>query len=170
MFTSDGELRPDYQPEEPPPKQSPPPPAPPPAAASSPGRSGAVPGSSESGEGAAGSARPARQEGAHAERAPADELGPEPSEEEGVPREPMGEFSAIVRSLATTAYSALGLIGDPTGVRRRDPAVARQMIDWLGVLESKTRNNLSFEESDFLSRVLYELRLAFVEVTRPAGR
>ncbi|MDQ2871052.1 MAG: DUF1844 domain-containing protein, partial [Acidobacteriota bacterium] len=80
------------------------------------------------------------------------------------------EFTAIVRSLATTAYSALGLLADPTGARHREPAVARQMIDWLTVLESKTRNNLSFEESDFLSRVLYELRLAFVEVTRPAPR
>jgi hypothetical protein len=84
--------------------------------------------------------------------------------------EPAGEFSAILRSLATTAYSALGLLPDPSGTRHRDPAIARQMIDWLGVLEAKTRNNLSFEESDFLARVLYELRLAFVEVTRPARR
>lgn len=76
----------------------------------------------------------------------------------------------IVRSLATTAYSALGLIADPTGARRSEPAVARQMIDWLTVLESKTRNNLSFEESDFLARLLYDLRLAYVEVTRPPGR
>jgi hypothetical protein len=44
------------------------------------------------------------------------------------------------------------------------------MIDWLTVLESKTRNNLSFEESDFLARLLYDLRLAYVEVTRPPGR
>ena len=43
----------------------------------------------------------------------------------------------------------------------------RQMIDWLAVLELKTRGNISFEESDFLARVLYELRLAFVEITRP---
>jgi len=40
------------------------------------------------------------------------------------------------------------------------------MIDWLAILEQKTRGNLTFEESDFLSRVLYELRLAFVEITR----
>jgi Domain of unknown function (DUF1844) len=94
----------------------------------------------------------------------------ETGEEEPPPGEPAGEFSAIVRSLATTAYSAMGLLPDPSGARHRDPEIARQMIDWLGVLESKTRNNLSFEESDFLSRVLYELRLAFVEVTRPARR
>jgi hypothetical protein len=44
------------------------------------------------------------------------------------------------------------------------------MIDWLAVLELKTRGNISFEESDFLAKVLYELRLAFVEVTRPPAK
>ena len=43
------------------------------------------------------------------------------------------------------------------------------MIDLLVVLESKTRGNLTFEESSFLSRVLTELRLAFVEATRSSG-
>jgi hypothetical protein len=84
--------------------------------------------------------------------------------------EPQTDFASIVRSFATTAYSALGLLPDPAGSRHRDPLVARQMIDWLGVLESKTRGNLSFEESDFLSRALYELRLAYVEVTRPPAK
>ncbi len=81
--------------------------------------------------------------------------------------EPRTEFARIVSSLATTAYSALGLLSDPAaGPRHRDLAIARQMIDWLAVLEQKTRGNLSFEESDLLSRVLYELRLAYVEVGR----
>jgi len=44
------------------------------------------------------------------------------------------------------------------------------MIDWLAMLELKTRGHLSFEESDFLARVLYELRLAYVEMTRPPER
>ena len=43
------------------------------------------------------------------------------------------------------------------------------MIDWLAVLEQKTRGNLTFEESDLLARVLYELRMAYVEVMRPPG-
>ena len=97
--------------------------------------------------------------------APADAEEAPPAPE--VPAEPGGEFARIVSSLATTAYSALGLLADPAGgPRHRDLAVARQMIDWLGVLEQKTRGNLSFEESDLLSRVLYELRLAYVEVGR----
>ncbi len=94
------------------------------------------------------------------------ESGPRPAGE----ADPRGDFASIVRSLATTAYSALGLLADPAGGSHPDTAVARQMIDWLAVLEQKTRGNLSFEESDFLSRLLYELRLAFVEVTRPPAK
>jgi len=90
-----------------------------------------------------------------------------PGDEPPAASEPRSEFARIVSSLATTAYSALGLLADPaTGARHRDLTIARQMIDWLGVLEQKTRGNLSFEESDLLSRALYELRLAYVEVGR----
>jgi hypothetical protein len=133
MFTAEGDLRPDFKPEEPAPSKSAPPPPPPP--------------------------RPSRTAERAEERKPA----------EGEPAaEPVSDFATMVRSLATTAYAALGLLPDPaSGTRHRDPAMARQMIDWLSVLEAKTRGNLTFEESDFLSRVLYELRLAFVEMTRP---
>ena len=75
--------------------------------------------------------------------------------------EPRGQFSAFVEFLAVNASSAL---------QHGNPRVARQMIDWIGMLEQKTRGNLSFEESNFLSSVLYELRLAFVEVSRPAPK
>lgn len=142
MFTPEGDLRPDFRPEEPPepskPKAAPPPP--PPARAA------------EQSEEARRSERDRRPEGEKAE---------------GTDSEPTGDFATMVRSLATTAYAALGLLPDPaSGGRHRDPAVARQMIDWLSILEQKTRGNLTFEESDFLSRALYELRLAFVEMTR----
>ena len=180
MFTADGELRPDFEPEEgpsapPPPPPSRPapapqaqhrPPAPPRPAGEAPAASTAAAAPSPSGSGGTGVAAATAEHPGEAETAETAETD-EGSQEAG---EPIGEFSAIVRSLATTAYSALGLLPDPSGTRHRDPAIARQMIDWLGVLESKTRNNLSFEESDFLARVLYELRLAFVEVTRPARR
>jgi hypothetical protein len=157
MFTAEGELRPDFEPEE-----SPAPPAQPAPAAS---RQAPPREPRPTASPAAASPSSAASTAGQAVAEPQ-----EPGEEEVPPGEPAGEFSAIVRSLATTAYSAMGLLPDPSGARHRDPAIARQMIDWLGVLESKTRNNLSFEESDFLARVLYELRLAFVEVTRPARR
>ncbi len=75
--------------------------------------------------------------------------------------EPRTQFASFVEFLAVNASSAL---------QHGNPRVAQQMIDWLGMLESKTRGNLSFEESNFLSGVLYELRLAFVEVSRPAPK
>jgi hypothetical protein len=138
MFTPEGELRPGFEPEE--------------AVAEAP-RAEAL---------RAEAPRPAA---APAPDASAEE--PPASAEPEVPGEPRTEFARIVSSLATTAYSALGLLADPAaGPRHRDLAVARQMIDWLAVLEQKTRGNLSFEESDLLSRVLYELRLAYVEVGR----
>jgi uncharacterized protein DUF1844 len=139
MFTSEGELRPDYEPEE---QELPRPPAPE-AAAPSP----SLPTEAE-GVGPVPEAPPPGQEGT-----------PEP-------REPRTAFGALVGWIATNAYAALGLLSDAGGRAHRDLAAAKQMIDWLAILEQKTRGNLSFEETDFLSRALYELRLAFVEMSR----
>lgn len=144
MFTPEGELRPGFEPEEataaPDSTVPPPPHAPAPSAAA----------------GAPGAAAPDPEASA-----------PPRPDEPSAASAPSSEFARIVSSLATTAYSALGLLSDPaTGARHRDLAIARQMIDWLGVLEQKTRGNLTFEETDLLSRALYELRLAYVEVGR----
>ncbi len=80
-------------------------------------------------------------------------------------------FLALVSFLATNVYAALG-IDAMTGktLPRRDPAAAQQMIEWLVVLEQKSRGNLNFEETDLMSRALYELRMAYVEAVRPPGR
>ena len=149
MFTPEGDLRPDYEPEEIP--EPPKPPPPPPRPASAPKPAAAAPASAPPGE-----APPPPDDSA---------LEGEPGERE--PAEPRTDFASLIRSLATTAYSSLGLLPDAAGTRRRDLAVARQMIEWLAVLELKTRGNISFEESDFLAKILYELRLAYVEMTRP---
>jgi len=136
MFTPEGDLRPGFEAEEPAPEPAKP------------------------------AEAPVRAESRATPEVPA--ASPEPApHDDAADGEPRSEFARIVTSLATTAYSALGLLADPsTGVRHRDLAVARQMIDWLAILEQKTRGNLSFEESDLLSRILYELRLAYVEVGR----
>ena len=112
-----------------------------------------------------------------APEAPAAEAPPEPT---AGAEEPHGDFVSLVRSLATTAYASLGLLPDAAGSRGADPATARQMIDWLGALEQKSQlvnrcarqrvTKPAFEESDLLSRILYELRLAYVEVTRPPAK
>jgi hypothetical protein len=144
MFTPEGDLRPDYQAPEESPAETPPRPAPSPAPPPPPPQAAAKP--------------------------PDGEPPAEP-EEGRPPAEPRGAFALLVQMLAMPAYASLGLVPDPaTGRQRVDRAAAREMIDLLALLEQKTRGNLSFEESNFLSRVLYDLRLAFVEVTRQPAK
>jgi len=99
--------------------------------------------------------------------------GAEPPPSPGAPAERTTSqaFLTLVSFLATNVYAALG-IDAMTGktLPRRDPAAAQQMIEWLVVLEQKSRGNLTFEETDLLSRALYELRMAYVEAVRPPGR
>ena len=48
----------------------------------------------------------------------------------------------------------------------KQPEQAKRMIDYLGVLESKTRGNLSAEEEQILSNVLFQLRSLYVQASR----
>lgn len=82
------------------------------------------------------------------------------------------DFEALVLSLSTSALYQLGLVEDP--VEGRIPAdleAARHTIDMLAVLEEKTRGNLTPREAQVLEQVLYELRLAFVNLAggQPPG-
>jgi hypothetical protein len=74
-------------------------------------------------------------------------------------------FSSFVLSLAATAAVHFGDRLEPgaSAVGPVDLVAAGQMIDILGLLEEKTRGNLTAGERDLLETVLYELRLRFVE-------
>ena len=81
-------------------------------------------------------------------------------------------FAAFVLSLAHTAAVHFGDIPDPVSGQKSEvnlPA-AQQMIDILALLEEKTRGNLTAEERQLLDQILYELRLRFVEVSKPQSR
>jgi hypothetical protein len=81
-------------------------------------------------------------------------------------------FAAFVLSLAHTAAVHFGDLADPMSGEKAEmnlPA-AHQMIDILSLLEAKTRGNLTAEERQLLEQILYELRLRFVEVTKPQSR
>jgi hypothetical protein len=54
---------------------------------------------------------------------------------------------------------------EPDGVHRQDLAGARHAIDLLGVLERKTHGNLTEDEAALLTRVLYDLRMRFVQLS-----
>jgi len=82
---------------------------------------------------------------------------------------PIGElppvtFSIFVQSLATQVLIQLGVIPNPfSGKSEKNPDRAKYTIDILGMLEEKTRGNLSDEESSALDQILYDLRMRFVE-------
>jgi len=76
-------------------------------------------------------------------------------------------FSTFVLGLSTQALSLLGEIPDPhTGQVARDLGGAKQLIDILGILREKTRNNLAHGEETLLDSILYDLRMRYVELAR----
>jgi hypothetical protein len=74
-------------------------------------------------------------------------------------------FDKLVRSLYTTAILQLGLVHAEGQEPRADLVGARQTIDTLGILSEKTRGNLTDRESSILQNALFELRMAFLEIT-----
>ena len=76
-------------------------------------------------------------------------------------------FSTFVISLSTQALMHLGEISNPlTGKVEKDVAVAKQMIDIIGVLREKTRGNLDQGEEQLMEDVLYDLRMRYVEAVK----
>lgn len=76
-------------------------------------------------------------------------------------------FEKLAASLYTTALMQLGL--DPqSGQVKYQPDIiaARQTIDMLSILQEKTKGNLDAKESRLLDSVLYELRMAYIEITK----
>lgn len=83
------------------------------------------------------------------------------------PPRPEITFSTFVISLGTQALVHLGEIPDPlTREVRTDLPAAQETIDILGMLEEKTRGNLDAGEAELLRRLLFDLRLRYVEKSR----
>jgi hypothetical protein len=78
-------------------------------------------------------------------------------------------FSGFIFSLSTTAMYHFGDFPDPvTKEAKRNLAAAKQTIDILSILKTKTEGNLDENEKQLLDGVLYELRMRFVkEMTHP---
>ena len=74
-------------------------------------------------------------------------------------------FEKFIASIYMTALMQLGLAA-PQGEK---PAVdiigARQTIDTIALLQEKTKGNLTPAEENMLQNILYELRMAYLEVT-----
>lgn len=80
-------------------------------------------------------------------------------------------FAAFVVSLAASAAMQLGDVPGPDGQPiETDLVGAGQLIDILSMLQEKTKGNLTEDEDHLLSNVLFELRLRYVEATKPPSR
>lgn len=78
-------------------------------------------------------------------------------------------FTTFMLSLATSAQVHMGLIPNPeTGEAVQDLPYAKQTIDILGILEDKTKGNLTDDESRLLAEVLFQLRMIYVDMTKGA--
>lgn len=83
---------------------------------------------------------------------------------------PPASFPLLVQMFSTQALVALGLLPDPqTGQAAPRLTLARHFIDLLGVLEAKTKGQLTGDEEALLTATLHELRMAYVERARNAG-
>ena len=78
-------------------------------------------------------------------------------------------FIELVMMQAQQAAMFLGQLPGPDGQKlEANLPYARMFIDQLEMLQEKTRGNLSHEESQVLTIVLSDLRLAFVQVSKAA--
>jgi hypothetical protein len=79
-------------------------------------------------------------------------------------------FERFLASLYMTAMMQLGLMRQQGGQPQVDIVGARQTIDTLSLIGEKTKGNLTSAEENFLQNSLYELRMAYVEVTNALAR
>lgn len=79
-------------------------------------------------------------------------------------------FTSFVMSLATQVLVQLGEMPAPSGMEiPQDLESARQTIDILTMLQSRTRGNLTTEEVRFLEEVLHSLRMSFINAKKKAS-
>lgn len=77
------------------------------------------------------------------------------------------DFSTFVLSLSSSILIHLGEMPDPeTGAKSVSLPMARQTVDLLGLLQDKTRGNLTDDEDRLLTELLYDLRLKYVNVCK----
>jgi hypothetical protein len=74
-------------------------------------------------------------------------------------------FEKFIASLYMSALMQLGMAAPQGGQPQVDLMGARQTIDIIALLQEKTKNNLTAKEETMLHNVLYELRMAYLQVT-----
>lgn len=83
-----------------------------------------------------------------------------------VPRAVLPEinFATFIISLNASALLHLGVMEDPAiSKKAKNLPLGKQTIDILGMIEEKTKGNLSKEEKSLLKNILYDLRMIYVK-------
>jgi hypothetical protein len=79
------------------------------------------------------------------------------------PTQPI-DFITFALSLGSSAFVHLGDVPNPESrVFEPNLPLAKQTIDVLGLLQEKTRGNLTDEEATFLENLLADLRMRYVQ-------
>jgi hypothetical protein len=80
---------------------------------------------------------------------------------------PTIDFTTFVLSLSHSVLMHLGEAPHPdTNAIEMNLPLARQTIDLIGLIEEKSKGNLTGDEERILGQVLYDLRLRFVEKSK----
>ncbi|MBI2885054.1 MAG: DUF1844 domain-containing protein [Candidatus Omnitrophica bacterium] len=81
----------------------------------------------------------------------------------GEPEMPQARFDLFLSSLVMDVVIALGETPHPvTRKHATNLAQARYLIDLLGILEEKTKGNLTVDEARLLKDALYQLRMRYL--------
>ena len=81
---------------------------------------------------------------------------------------PNPDFNFFITTLSLQASIALGQVPNPVSKKtEEDKAQAKFLIDTLGMLQEKTRGNLTKEETELLENLLYELRTVYLSKNVP---
>ena len=88
----------------------------------------------------------------------------------GMDHPPPMSFDQLVQSIYMQSILQLGGGAQEGQQPQVDILGARQSIDMLGVLAEKTQSNLTTEEQRLLESALFELQLAFLEITQALAR
>jgi hypothetical protein len=102
---------------------------------------------------------------------PVDETTSEESESEAAQEQertdyqlPEINFATFIFSLNHSVLVHLGVMDDPsTGKKEKNLPLAKQTIDILGMLEEKTKGNLTEDEEKMLKNILYDLRMIYIK-------
>lgn len=83
---------------------------------------------------------------------------------------PSIDFATFILSLSHSALLHLGQAPHPDTNRvEANLPLAKQNIDLLGLLEEKTKGNLTGDEERLLAQVLFDLRMRYVERSKESS-